>query len=141
MKTHQFLREIPAGLVPAEALCLSLREFLSGLISPAERFETELVCREVLVNAIEHGCGFDASKTVVLRMTVDEGMLSCRIEDNGTESYQMPVGQAGQGRCDEFDPKEGGNGMRLIECYTDRFAFLDEGRAVFFEKRLGKRSS
>jgi serine/threonine-protein kinase RsbW len=129
-----FNQRIRAMLSEADLLCHRLRRVLSDRISSSDRFETELVCREALANAIEHGCRSDSSKTVILELSVSDGFLSAQIEDNGDGWYR---GHS-EGTADQ-NPRVGGNGLKLIEAYTDQFEFKKDGRIFAFEKRVQER--
>jgi serine/threonine-protein kinase RsbW len=124
--------EIHASVAEVEALCRRLRAELS-MLGRADRFAVELLCREALANAAEHGCGFDPSKLISLEIDTVGDLIVARVHDDGEGFSRRP------GSGDKL--VERGKGIEIMEQYSDRLYFEDEGRTVVFERRAEKGSS
>jgi serine/threonine-protein kinase RsbW len=124
--------EIQAESSEAEALGISIRDWLAPLADASDRFAIELLCREAIANAVRHGCRSDPSKRVRVRLERSEGFVSGMIEDEGG-------GFVPSIRATLFDlaHEDGGMGLALISHYADRISFDEGGRVIRFEKRVG----
>ena len=120
---------IAAGETEVEGLCLRIRTELAALPDSADRFALELLCREALANAIEHGCGQDRSKTVELKLEISGRLARGRVRDEGGGFFgpsEEPGGEL----------HERGKGIIIMRRYSDTLRFEDGGRAVVFERRI-----
>lgn len=82
---------------------------------------------EAVNNAIRHGNRGDSSKNVSLGLTLDEGMIKFRVEDQGTgfDYHNLPDPTA-----PENLEKPGGRGIFLMKHLADEVAFLERGKVV-----------
>lgn len=88
--------------------------------------DINVVLRELLINAIEHGNGKDRTKTV-----------SCQIANLGGARFQITIEDQGagfdHGSKDLTMPKPGASrsrGLALINSFTDQLEFNDQGNRV-----------
>jgi anti-sigma regulatory factor (Ser/Thr protein kinase) len=123
--------KIRAEISEAEAFCRLLRQELKALPSQADRFALEILCREAIANAIEHGCRFDPSKKVGIDLEIRNGSLLCRVYDEGEGFFLDATAQPGNDNLMERN-----HGMKLLEKYSDRYYYEDGGRVLVFEKRI-----
>lgn len=88
--TRAFHGSSDATLGEVEALCKRFRAFLAAETGRGMAFSAELVAREALINAAEHGCAHDSARTVVLDAYVDlSGMVELLVEHDGA-SFDPP---------------------------------------------------
>ena len=82
---------------------------------------------EAVNNAIRHGNKGDSSKNVSLGLTLEEGMIKFRIEDEGKgfDFHNLPDPTA-----PENLEKPGGRGIFLMKNLADEVDFKDDGRVV-----------
>jgi anti-sigma regulatory factor (Ser/Thr protein kinase) len=127
--------EIGASEAEAEALCRRLRAALAALPLHRDRFAVELLCREALANAIEHGCRFDPAKRISIALGMVGDTVVCRVHDEGVgfDFAVLPVDEP-----DEL--RERRNGIRIMKLYSDRCYFEDEGRTLVFERLIDEGS-
>ncbi len=82
---------------------------------------------ESVNNAIMHGNKSDINKNVSLSLMLDQALLKCIVEDEGTgfdyENLPDPTSP-------ENLNKIGGRGVFLIRNLSDGVAFFDEGRKI-----------
>jgi serine/threonine-protein kinase RsbW len=82
---------------------------------------------EAVNNAIRHGNGSDSSKNVHLGLSLQDGMIKFRVEDEGSgfDYHHLPDPTA-----PENLEKPGGRGIFLMKHLADEVHFSDEGRVV-----------
>jgi len=82
---------------------------------------------EAVNNAIRHGNRGDSSKNVSLGLTLDEGMIKFRVEDQGIgfDYHNLPDPTA-----PENLEKPGGRGIFLMKHLADEVDFLEHGKVV-----------
>ena len=120
-------RKLAATVGEVEQFCQALRRELSGQWLKADVSAAELVFREVLANAIEHGGKFDPEQTIAVDLAVDDGRLSARVSDPGAGFPMPPPPSDEPGR---------GHGLQILAYYTAAHRFEDGGRTVAFELTL-----
>ncbi|HUW42298.1 MAG TPA: ATP-binding protein [Rectinemataceae bacterium] len=130
-----FAADIAAAVAEAEALCARVRSALAALPDSSDRFALELLCREALANAVEHGSGLDGSKRVHFELRIRGGLAAGRVSDEGRGFRRVP--ESGR-RAEAL--LEHGNGIVIMKRYSDRLRFEDEGRTVVFERRIDEGS-
>lgn len=82
---------------------------------------------ESVNNAIMHGNKSDINKSVSLSLMLDQSLLKCLVEDEGTgfDFEHLPDPTA-----PENINKIGGRGVFLIRNLSDEVSFFDEGRKI-----------
>ncbi len=82
---------------------------------------------EAVNNAIRHGNKGDSSKNVSLGLTLEEGMIKFRIEDDGKgfDFHNLPDPTA-----PENIEKPGGRGIFLMKHLADEVDFSEQGKVV-----------
>ena len=131
MKYESFKSEIRADPIEAERSMRGLRDWIAQRIHPDERFAVELLCREAVANAIEHGSRNDSSKRVRIDVALVGNEVSCLIEDEGSGFTCSPAEWFVQKW-----PGEQGRGITILGHYADRVLFEKGGRIVRFSKRV-----
>ncbi|SNR59945.1 anti-anti-sigma factor [Humidesulfovibrio mexicanus] len=123
--------ELPASLEGVERFIALVHEYLAeqGLCGLA--FDVELLAREGIMNAVQHGSESDPARTVWVRLCRSADALTLRIQDQGpgfdwrTAALRPP------------DPlQEKGRGLFIISKYSDSFFFNDQGNVLTMIKRL-----
>ena len=122
---------LASTLQATEDCCQRLRTELRCLPNAADRFACELVCREALQNALEHGNHFDPQRRIHLRLSVTDGVFRCRVSDEGPGFLPAhPV----QNDSDQY--RESGRGLIIMETYTSHWHLADAGRTIVCERQL-----
>jgi serine/threonine-protein kinase RsbW len=82
---------------------------------------------EAVNNAIRHGNKGDSSKNVCLGLSLEEGMIKFRVEDEGTgfDFHNLPDPTA-----PENLEKPGGRGIFLMKHLADEVDFSEKGKVV-----------
>jgi anti-sigma regulatory factor (Ser/Thr protein kinase) len=126
-------RILPASVDAVEIFCLALRRELSHGWLKSDAFAAELVIREVLANAIEHGAGLDPLQNIVIQLSADGKKLVARVSDQGA-GFDL--------RAVSPDPApDRGRGLSILNQYASVHVFEDGGRTVTFELPLRAESS
>jgi anti-sigma regulatory factor (Ser/Thr protein kinase) len=86
-------------------------------------FAAELVVREVLANAIVHGCGGDSSKQVFCLVRIRPTRLTIRVQDQGDGFDWRTVHQARAEDCS-------GRGIEILRRYGARVRFNKQGNCL-----------
>ncbi len=125
-----------ADMQLAERVVRICKNFMDELgISSFSEFR--LVLRELLINAIEHGCGNNKQKTV-----------NCCIDHLNGWRFRIIVGDEGKGfdyrnLVTDMSPDPGqirSRGYPLIKTFTDRIEFNEEGNWVTVYITLAQKS-
>jgi CheY-like chemotaxis protein len=96
----------------------------AGLPAGVDRAAVTLALREALNNAVEHGNGFDADKTVELDIWRDSDRLLIRVADQGPG----PPARAGSADIDQVPPAQRrGRGLPTLRSLASRVT-VDGGR-------------
>lgn len=82
---------------------------------------------EAVNNAIRHGNKSDSTKNVSLKLSLEEGMIKFRVEDEGTgfDFHHLPDPTA-----PENLEKPGGRGIFLMKHLADEVDFYEQGKVV-----------
>jgi serine/threonine-protein kinase RsbW len=88
-------------------------------------FPALLVLREALSNAVIHGSGRDAAKTVYCDLSFQGELLTISVEDEG-EGFSWRGCQKTPPRPDA----EGGRGVCIMQSYSQKMNFNDQGNKV-----------
>ena len=89
-----------------------------------------ILVRESLLNAVIHGSGKDASKTVTVDVIVDAQSITLHVEDEGP-GFSPPTREVA------FDILgDGGRGLPLLQIYSDELQWNDRGNRVSVRKRI-----
>lgn len=123
--------DFPASTENVEIFIAAIHGFLAERALGSLAFDMELLAREALVNAVQHGSRCDASKVVSASLGLDGGALVLTVRDQGSgwDWRNMPVATP--------DPtRESGRGLVIIRKYADSFAYNDPGNALTITKRV-----
>jgi serine/threonine-protein kinase RsbW len=124
---------IPSKLDAAqEAENRLLEEVARHAYSEESTFAIKLAVEEALNNAVKHGNGFDASKTINLSFRVDGGEAVVTITDEGEgfDPRSLPDPTA-----EENLQKPTGRGIMLMRAYMDEVRFNEKGNQVRLVKK------
>jgi serine/threonine-protein kinase RsbW len=120
---------MPANTESIAAITSAISEILERLEIPEQkRFEIDLAVQEALTNAVVHGCGGDASKTI-----------RCKLNGDGEGRVVISVTDPGPGFRPEGlpDPREAenlhgdhGRGVYLIRQLMDEVQFERGGSEI-----------
>ncbi len=126
-------RVIPSDAEAGRRLLEDLLARLAALQWPErDVFAVHLATEEALVNAIEHGNGYDPAKQVEFVCRLAEDLVHIEITDEGPgfRHERLP---------DPTDPDRveasGGRGVMLMRAYMTRVDFNVRGNHVVMEKR------
>ena len=122
---------LPATLEAMEEFCTEFRRHVDGAAGRADRFAAELLLREVLTNAVIHGCGGDAGKRVHCVLRLRDRRLTIAVRDEG-EGFDW---RAAQG-CQAGFQAPSGRGVEILRKYATRVRFNDRGNSVTLIKRF-----
>jgi len=127
----------------ADALTVQIRNRLSEIervtrsvdafaeraqLAPKLTFAVTLALEEILVNTISYGYGDEADHTIDVRVTVEGGTLSARVEDDA-RPFDPTMHPAPDVTAATEDRPIGGLGIHLIRALFD---------VVEYEHRAGK---
>jgi anti-anti-sigma factor len=120
-----FRETIPSRLEEAELLCLRIRKLLQNSDLPLLCFPVELLARECLANAVNHGNRNDADKSIVLWFSIGREWVRLQVSDEGPGFAWRKALQ----KClDTTEPT--GRGLRLYALYAERVQFNRCGNQI-----------
>jgi CheY-like chemotaxis protein/anti-sigma regulatory factor (Ser/Thr protein kinase) len=141
---------VRCDLLAANRLIQFYRE-ASGL-SDAETEEVAAAFREILLNAIEHGAGFDPSQFVEIGYVRTRRMVMCRVKDPGSGFSLDELKHAAVSNPEE-DPlrhmqqretqgmRPGGFGILMTKKLVDDLLYSEKGNEVLLIKYLDEPGS
>jgi DNA-binding response OmpR family regulator len=146
--TPQWIKlHIRCAMQTADRLLLFMRE-ISGLNLPdEERANVGTAFREMLLNAMEHGCNFDPTQYVEISYVRTRQMVMCRIKDPGQgftleELHHAAIGNPPDDPVahvhvrDERGMRPGGYGVMLAKHLVDDLIYGEKGNEVLLVKYL-----
>lgn len=113
----------------------------------AEREEVGVAFREMLLNAMEHGGGFDPESSVEVEYVRAQRMISCRISDPGPGFSLDEISHAAVANPpedpilharirDELGLRPGGLGILMAKSLVDEIIYNQKGNEVLLIKYL-----
>jgi anti-sigma regulatory factor (Ser/Thr protein kinase) len=123
---------IPSTLGACEALCRDLRRVLDGVLVPRNLFRAELMVREALANALEHGNHFDQSLKITVSVNLTAECLVIRVTDEGPGFHAGTESPA----LASWSPDDHGRGLSIIRHYARLVQQEDGGRTLRFDLPL-----
>ncbi len=124
-------RSFSASTENVERFIAGIHGFLAERNLNGLAFDMELLAREALLNAVQHGSGADASKMVHAVLSFHEGRLTLVVRDEGCGwnwrdvSEQPPAPES-----------ESGRGLFIIRKYADEFFYNNPGNELTIVKRV-----
>jgi serine/threonine-protein kinase RsbW len=120
--------DAPSYLGAAEGICMLVRHFLMQISMPHLVFSTELIIRECLNNAIQHGNDSDPAKRIKVSVTSARNAIRIRVADEGKGFPWKTLGlhRIADGDCN-------GRGLRMIAAYASRIAFNRQGNVIIVD--------
>ncbi len=138
--------EIRCKITAVDRVSRFVRELPSDL-EPEERERIATAFRELLMNAIEHGCGLDHTKTVDVSYIRTARSVVYYLRDPGEGFSMENLGHAAVGNTPD-DPlhhvevreqagtRPGGFGLLLARSFADELIYSAKGNEVIFIKYL-----
>jgi len=116
-------------------------------LPPVEREQVGNAFREMLMNAMEHGCQLDPGKHIEIEYVRNKHMISCRIADPGPgfSLDEIPHAAIGHPMDDplghipireQLGLRPGGFGIRMAKDLVDELSYNQEGTEVLLVKYL-----
>ena len=122
---------LPATLEALEAFVADFHLSGAYLRDDHALFVGELLLREALTNAVEHGCHREPSRRVRCRARLCSGRLTVAVADDG-EGFDWRA--AWTRRVDDLAAR--GRGLPIIRACATRLRFNRSGNAVTILKRF-----
>ena len=117
------------------SLAENIRIIESFIDNAKEKYELDddiygnimIAVTEAVNNAIKHGNKDNSSKNVLISLSLDEGMIKFKIQDegNGFDFHELPDPTA-----PENIAKPGGRGIFLMKHLSDEVDFKENGKVV-----------
>jgi serine/threonine-protein kinase RsbW len=123
---------LPATLEAAEEFFVELRRQTQPRLAASQSFAAELLARELLTNAVVHGCQSDPNQTVRCRFRLKGGRMTLAVDDSG-QGFDW---RAARDRMAEAEDSSG-RGMEILKGYCSQVRFNNKGNAVTILKRCG----
>ncbi len=103
----------------------AVQTFLEDVGFQEVLFGVELVLREVLLNAVIHGCGSNPDRMIDCRLGVDDDVLTLVVGDKG-EGFQPPAD------FEEIPPPDiaGSRGGAILRQYATSYSYNDVGNEI-----------
>ena len=144
--TPEWIRlQARADLKTADRLLQFLNEIAD--LPTGEKHQVAMAFREMLLNAIEHGAGFDPTKYIEIEYVRARHMVSCRIKDPGPGFTLDEIPHAAIANPDD-DPirhvglrdaqgmRPGGYGVLITQRLVDQLIYGQDGNEVILIKYL-----
>ena len=121
----------PASAENIEIFIAAIHGYLAEKNLAELTFDMELLAREALVNAVQHGSNSDAARTVqaALRAEGDGLLLTVSDQGDGWDWRNMVV-------TEPLPSAETGRGLFIIRKYADGFFYNEKGNMLTITKRV-----
>jgi serine/threonine-protein kinase RsbW len=132
---EELRRRISACQEAIESFCVEFKKWLGDQVTPRDAFAGELLLREALVNAVEHGCQRNRLAQVECVVRGGPGRLLIAVLDPGP-------GFDWRSRWDTNPDLFAcsGRGVLIFRTYASRVRFNRAGNAVMLYRRLEKKN-
>lgn len=126
-------QKFPSTVDNAVAVMKDLRQHLKRLDWPEnDKFAILIAMEEALMNAVKHGNQYDESKSVDLKIELNQNDFYARIGDDGDGFNLNDVPDP----CEDCNlEKPSGRGVALIKNFVDHVAYNDSGNVIEFQKQ------
>lgn len=121
----------PASAENIEIFIAEIHGFLAEKNLAGLTFDMELLAREALVNAVQHGSNSDAAKTVQAALRADGGCLMLTVSDQG-DGWDW----RNMAATEPLPSAETGRGLFIIRKYADGFFYNEKGNMLTITKRV-----
>ena len=112
-----------------------------GELDESSHYELKVVLNELLINAIQHGCRSDPSRSITIEAHLSKnGEASLVVEDDG-DGYDTRFANTTieDPRMDAIeDIAESGRGLAIVRSLCEHFAVNAKGNKVAVRKRLAR---
>ena len=130
-RTGTLERSFPACLDELEHFVADMLGVLNACGLEAHSFALELIAREALGNAVQHGCKNIPRLTVSASFFVRPDRIELRVADSGP-GFDWRNAEV----CLPDLTSETGRGLCIMNCYADSVKFNDSGNTVCITKLL-----
>ncbi len=132
---EELRRRISACQEAIELFCVEFKKWLGDQVTPRDAFAGELLLREALVNAVEHGCQRNNLAEVECVVRGGPRRLLIAVQDPGP-------GFDWRSRWDTSPDVLtcSGRGVLIFRTYASRVRFNRAGNAVMLYRRLEKKN-
>ena len=131
LRSGELRAEIPASQDAIESFCWQFQQWLSREVSTRHAFASELLLREALVNAVEHGCAGVPEQRIRCVVRGGKGRILIAVSDPGpgfdwaSRIAFVPEAKATSGR-----------GVLIYKNYATRIRFNTAGNSIFLYMKL-----
>ncbi len=131
LRTGELKAEISASQDAIESFCWDFQQWLSREVSSRDAFASELLLREALVNAVEHGCAGVPEQRILCVVRGGKGRILIAVSDPGpgfdwaSRLAFVPEAEATSGR-----------GVSIYKNYATRIRFNPAGNSIFICMKL-----
>lgn len=127
----QFRRCFPARLAEVDRFCITVRRALRATARQSAAFTVELVLREMLNNAVIHGCRRQAHLYIRCWLIVAGRTLVIRVADPGPGfNWRAERGQTGSPQA------VSGRGLRWLRTLCSTVTYNSQGNIVTIRRRI-----
>lgn len=116
---------IPASFDSLERVCEEFRSRVGGQLARRDCFIAELLLREALTNAVEHGSQGNAGRVIRIALRVKKTRMLIAIEDQG-DGFDWRTDRS----RGAYGTTVSGRGIEILHKYANRVRFNDRGNAV-----------
>lgn len=130
-ETYEIRAALPASLDAAEGFVRRTR-LIWEQSNAHHNFAAELLLREMLTNAVVHGCRKDSSQCVRCVLRLREARLSFAVQDSGP-GFDWRAAWQRQSHAADCS----GRGLEILRKYASRFRFNEPGNGVVVAVHFG----
>jgi anti-sigma regulatory factor (Ser/Thr protein kinase)/CheY-like chemotaxis protein len=148
---HWITLRVSCRLITAERLVRFMTEYRTD-VADDDRFRLMTAFREMLLNAMEHGAGFDPEKVVEVTAAKTAEAIVYHFRDPGHGFDRATLGHAARSaapddllasveRREDLGLRAGGFGILLVRAIVDEVLYNESGNEVLLIKRTAERTS
>lgn len=141
---HWIALRVRARLLTADRVVAFVDELNKRLFDESKRDDLLMAFREILLNAIEHGAGFDAEKDILINAVRSKRALSFHFRDPGPgfPAHHLPQAASHGDPISHMNYREeaglrpGGFGLMVARQLVDEVIYNETGNEVLLVKHL-----
>jgi serine/threonine-protein kinase RsbW len=109
-----------------DLVCEQVMETITAMDLVPRNFNTQLMLREALNNAVKHGCNEDQQKEIIFQMKISGDELILQVDDGGPGFNWREKLESEECHLDDCS----GRGLPIFKMYASDFYFNETGNRL-----------
>ncbi|MGA1823620.1 MAG: ATP-binding protein [bacterium] len=124
-------QSIQASFAAIDSFCAQIKKILIDADLDKHNYEVQLLLREALTNAVQHGCRCDSAKTIECEFLIEQNMFIIVVSDDGDGFDWKAASEK------EVDTEStSGRGLNILKIYANDIIFNQKGNKIIIKRNI-----